>query len=116
MSIKDKALQIIEYISLSAIYEFSHVANEECQNPHEDWEECLNKIYDELLARGEIRSEKENQVSELVRCKDCVHYRPCFVGYRERQNYCDYLDKYAVDDVYPPPDFACIEGKRERGE
>jgi hypothetical protein len=59
--LKDKALKVIEFIAMNhwdrpeaIIYRISHIANGECENPHWDWVEELNQLYDKLKAEGEI--------------------------------------------------------------
>jgi hypothetical protein len=61
ISIRLKALMVIEGLSLLAcenkddpIYRFAHVAIGDCNNPHGDWREELNRTWRELIEKGII--------------------------------------------------------------
>lgn len=65
MDFRDKALVVIEFMTLHAsadseidmgfIYKAAHVANNECQNPHTDWREWVEKLFNVLVSSGEYK-------------------------------------------------------------
>jgi len=66
MNIKDKALAVIEGLTLEAIptkelvelcYKFAHIARGRC--PHEDWVQELDEVYKALVKNRVIDEVKE---------------------------------------------------------
>jgi len=66
-SLRDKALEVIEYLTcdddfalsdsrecklLTKIYTYAHVARGHCENPHEDWRKELEETWQALKSDG----------------------------------------------------------------
>jgi hypothetical protein len=57
-----------------------------------------------------IESSRLRNITEVVRCEDCVH---CIVRYSENEAYCGHPD--GLNDCLRPDDF-CSYGERREGE
>jgi hypothetical protein len=70
-SLKDKALQCIDWICLTEeregdkemdmIARFAHAAADYCPNPHVAWKQELEKFFDDLVEQGELRVETREE-------------------------------------------------------
>lgn len=76
LTLKDKALQCIDWICLmeerqnddamDKIARFAHAAIDQCPNPHNDWKQELEKFFNELIDRGELRVETKEEYIKRI--------------------------------------------------
>jgi hypothetical protein len=87
LSLKDKALQCIDWICLveeregdkemDMIARFAHAAFDYCPNPHIAWKQELVKFFDDLVEQGELRVEtKEEHIKRINDLAFALHSLP----------------------------------------